>query len=158
MSTKPNTARSATRRSTSPRRAALVAGWALITLALVHLATVVFDAASPTEDTRRALDAMGQVRVTLPGLQPTMTQLFYGFSLTMALGLVTVGTLVVLVARRSAQAPELLVAVLVATVVFAGIGLVLSWLLMPLPPLVGMAVALAAGLYGLVAVRRISRP
>jgi len=84
------------------RRAGLVSGWTLIVLGIVHLATVAFDAAQPSEATRVAFEAMRQSRVLLPGPQPTMVQLFYGFSLTMALGLMAFGTLVVLVARRRA--------------------------------------------------------
>ncbi|MCL2625364.1 MAG: FAD-dependent oxidoreductase [Cystobacterineae bacterium] len=138
--------------STTSVRSAAVAGWSLIVLGIGHVSTVVASYGRHDEATRRALDGIEQVRVAMPGLQPTLAHLFNGYSLTMALLLVTVGTLLVLIARHTQQAPGLLVAALWVVVVFAGVGLVLSWLFLPLPPLVGLTVALVAGLVGLAAV------
>jgi hypothetical protein len=90
----------------------------------------------------------------MPGLPRSLADLVLGFSLMMLPLLVTVGALLVLVARHAAQAPGLLATVQPVVVAFAGVGLVLSWLYLPLPPVVGLSIALAAGLWGLVAVRR----
>jgi hypothetical protein len=136
------------------RRSIAVAGWSLVALGVGHAFTDVAGSGQHDEATRRALDGLEQVRVAMPGLQPTLARMFNGYSLTMALLLVTVGTLLVLMARHAEQAPGLLVAALWVVVAFAGAGLVLSWLFLPLPPLVGLTVTLVAGLVGLVAARR----
>lgn len=150
----PTTARPAALRPATLRRSVTVAGWSLVVLGVGHASTDVASSGRRDEATRRALDGLEQVRVAMPGLRPTLARLFDGYSLTMALLLVTVGTLLVLIARHAEQAPGLLVAALWVVVAFAGTGLVLSWLFLPLPPLVGLAAALGAGLVGLVAARR----
>ena len=133
-----------------------MAGRTLIVLGIVHLATTAQAVAQPGE-AKAVFDAMGEYRLAFPGPKPTMLQLYFGFGLTMALGLLAFGTVVVLVARRKVQAPGLLVPVLAVAVAYSGIGLGLAVLFFPLPPLVGMAVALVAGLYGLVSARRATR-
>ena len=142
----------------APRRAVRTGGWALIVLGVVHLATEVGTAGSHDAATRRAMDGLAQVRMTTPGPQPTLADLFLGFSLMMGLLLLTVGTLVVLMARYADRAPGLLTAALWVMVVASAIGLVLSWLLFPLPPLVGLSVSLVAGVTGLVTTRRTTAP
>jgi hypothetical protein len=147
-----------TRTATRLRRTALVAGWTLIVLGIVHTITVILNAAQRDDATRAAFDAMDRVTVSVPGPHHTMTQLFYGFSLTMALGLATIGTLLVLMARYAERAPGLLEATLWALVIFAAAGLILAWLLLPIPPVAGLSVVLVAGLTGLIATRRPSPP
>ena len=136
------------------RRCTAVAGWSLVVLGVGHASTDVAGRGQRDEATRRALDGLEQVQVAMPGLRPTLARLFDGYSLTMALLLVTVGTLLVLIARYAAQTPALLVATLWVVVVFAAVGLVLSWLFLPLPSLVGLTVVLVAALVGLVAAHR----
>jgi len=129
-------------------------GWTLVVLGIVHLATEVATAGNHDDATRQALDGLAQVRLTTPGPQPTLADLFFGFSLMVGLTLLAVGTLVVLMARYGEQAPGLVTAASWVLVVFTAAGLVLSWLFLPLPPLVGLGVALVAALTGLVATRR----
>jgi len=142
-----------TTRPTVLRRTTLVAGWSMIVLGVGHLVTFLASAGQDAT-TSRELKRLAEVQVAVPGLPHSLADLFLGFSLTMALLLVTVGALLVLVARHAAQAPGLLATVQLVVVTFAGVGLVLSWLYLPLPPVVGLSIALAAGLWGLVAARR----
>jgi hypothetical protein len=128
-----------------------VAGWALVVLGAGHLLTVAATlAGEPDPATRRALDGLAAVRVGMPGPQPTLAELFDGYSVLMGLMVAAAGALLLALTRHTTQAPGLLRAGLALTGVTAAAGLVVSWLLMPLPPLIGLGVTLAACVGGLV--------
>lgn len=95
-----------------------------------------------------------RTRVSMPGPQPTLAELFDGYSLLMGLMVVTSGALLLALTRHAAQAPGLLRSGLALTWVAAAAGLVVSWPLMPLPPLIGLGVTLVACVGGLVRSRR----
>jgi hypothetical protein len=133
------------------RWAGRVAGWALVVLGVGHLLTVAATlAGEPDPATRRALDGLAAVRVGTPGPQPTLAELFDGYSVLMGLMVVAAGALMLALTRHAAQTPGLLRAGLALIGVTAAVGLVVSWLLMPLPPLIGLGVTLAACISGLV--------
>ena len=136
------------------RRAAAVAGWSMLVLGVGHTLTFIATSGQHDAATRRALAGLEEVAVAMPGLRHTLADLFTGYSLMMALLLATAGVFLLLMARCAEQAPGLLTSALTTTVVFAGVGLVLSWMLLPFPPLVGLSVALVAGVSGLIASRR----
>jgi hypothetical protein len=134
-----------------PRRAARVTGWTLVVLGLTHLVTVA-GAALGGQDaaTLRVTDQMRTVRVALPGLQPTMADLFTGYSLAMGLMVVTAGSLLLVVAGAPVATVRTGLAV---SAVSSAIGLVVAWALLPSPPVLGLGVALVATVAGLVGKR-----
>ncbi len=136
------------------RRAAQVAGWSMLLLGVGHLVSFAAAAGRYDDATRRALDGLEQATVSMPGLTHTLADLFTGYNLMVAALPTTVGVLMLLMARYAEQVPGLLVSVLWVMVAFTTVGLVISWLFLPLPPLVGMSVALVAGLVGLLQARR----
>jgi hypothetical protein len=129
----------------------------LVALGVGHLLTFVASSAQPDAATRAALAGLEDVAVALPGPRHTLGDLFTGYSLMMALLLAAVGSLLLLMARHATQAPQLLVAALMVSLIVAAIGLVLSGLFLPLPPLVGLTVVLVAGVAGLLFSRRPTR-
>lgn len=137
------------------RRAARVAGWALVVLGLGHLLTVGAGAISDRDEaTRRALDGLSAVRVALPGPRPTLAELFDGYSLMMGVMVAAMGALLLMVSRPGVSAAGLLRPGLWLTGVVAAVGLVVSWVLLPFPPLVGLGVTFAASVVGLTGPRR----
>lgn len=142
------------------RRSARVAGWTLVVLGLGHLLTVAVGSMNQDEATRDALDGLSKVRVGLPGPRPTLGELFDGYSLMMGAMVAALGLLLLVVSGRGlasrpeADAAGLLRPVLWLTGVVAAVGLVISSLLLPFPPLIGLGVTLVACIVGLAGPRR----
>ena len=133
------------------RRAARVAGWALVVLGGGHLLTVAATAVGDQDAaTRRALDGLSAVRVGLPGPRPTLADLFTGYSLMMGLMVVTAGALLLTLSRRGGQDAGALRTALWLTAASSALGLVVSWRMLPFPPLIGLSVALLASVAGLI--------
>jgi hypothetical protein len=128
-----------------------IAGWALVVLGSGHLVTVAADNARVVDAaTAEAMAALGRAEVSMGGPTHTLAQLFLGYSLLMGLMVVAFGAAVVVAAPRMGGAGWGGLRPLLATVaVVSLIGLGLSVWLMPLPPIIGLSVALIAALWGL---------
>jgi len=129
-------------------RAAQVTGWTLVALAAVHIATEVAGlAGTPTAKLQTATTAMDQVAV------PTSTHSYlvtsYGVSFAMALFLAAMGVAIVVAVRRGRTVPAVTRAMLWFAVAVTAIGLVLSIATLPLPPTIGLGIALVAAVIGL---------
>lgn len=125
---------------------ARIAGWSLVVLGCGHLVTVALDGSRRVDAaTSEAMAAMGRATVSLGGPSHSLAELFLGYSLLMGLMVISLGVAVVVAAPRMADPRPLLVAVAASCLV----GLALSVWLMPLPPIVGLSVALVGAVLGL---------
>jgi hypothetical protein len=129
--------------------------WCFIVVGGTHLVvTGVTVLGPPDPAAQRALDAMGDVPTTLAGVRTDMAQLFYGFSVAMALLGIGFGLLNLVVLR---QAPGILVGGTALLWVDAGVAallLAVAVLAFPAPPIVADAAALAAYGWALAMTRR----
>ncbi len=125
---------------------ARIAGWALVVLGCGHLATVAADGGRPVDAaTAEAMASLGRATVAMPGPAHTLADLFWGYSLLMGLMVIAFGAAIVVVARRVSDLRPLLA----VTAIGAATGLGLSVWLMPLPPIIGLSVALIGASWGL---------
>jgi hypothetical protein len=136
------------------RRLADIGAWCFVVIGVAHLFIMALSAVrGVTPAVQHTRDAMRATPVSLLGLDRHMLQLYLGFSAAMAL--LAIGTGVVNLAAVR-LAPEVLVrgaALLWINLVLAVFVLAVSILAFPWPPIVALAVAVAA--YGrALAVRR----
>jgi len=130
-------------------RATKVAGWTLIILAIVHTATDIATLLSePSQQMRAATIAMKQV--VIPTSSHSFALFVYGVSFTMALFLAATGSTLLLAARYGRHVPSLIRAMLWLTLVVTVVGVIISILFMPLPPIIGLSVAFIAAAIGLI--------
>jgi hypothetical protein len=129
--------------------------WCFIVLGVTHLVVAGVDAlGSPDPATQRALDAMGGVPTTLPGVRTDLAQLYHGFSVAMALFGIGFGLLNLLVLW---QAPLIVVhgtALLWVDAAVSALLLAVALLAFPAPPIVATTAALAAYGWALALTRR----
>ncbi len=130
---------------------ARIAGWALVVLGSGHLVTVAADGARPADAaTSEAMAALVRAEVSMGGPTHSLAELFLGYSLLMGLMVIAFGAAVVVAAPRMGGAVRARLRPLLATVAAVSlVGLGLSVWLMPLPPIIGLSVALIAALWGL---------
>jgi hypothetical protein len=132
--------------------------WCFIVVGGTHLVVMGVDAlGSPDPAAQRALDAMGGVSTTLPGIRSDMARLNYGFGVAMALLGIGVGVLNLLVVVR--LAPGILVRGTALLWVDTGISallLTVSVLAFPAPPIVATTAALAAYGWALAIIRGVA--
>ena len=134
--------------NTRSLRAAQVAGWTLVVLAAVHITTeIAAIAGDPTAGLLAATTAMDRVAVPTSAHSYLVTS--YGVSFTMALFLAATGAAVVLAVRRARAVPAVTRAMLWFAATVTAIGLVISIATLPLPPTIGLAIALVAAVIGL---------
>lgn len=125
---------------------ARIAGWSLVVLGCGHLITLALDGARPLDAaTTEAMAALTRATVSMGGPSHTLAELFLGYSVLMGLMVISLGASVVVVAPRTAGLRPLLAVVAAAAL----IGLVVSVWLMPLPPIIGLSLALIGALMGL---------
>lgn len=135
------------------RRSIAVGAWSLVVTGVGHATLVAVGSvtAPPTGEVeaRRVMAATDAVGL---GLERSLSQLFLGFSVTMALFLVALGALTLLALHH---APRLFLdtgTVLLLDLAVAGTALAISATLLPPPPIVLFTVATAA--FGAAAVLR----
>ncbi len=133
-------------RSRSIRSIAMsVTGWLLVCTGAGHGLLVVGGLfAKPSAQQQVVRDAMVGTSMDMAGLERNYWQLFQGFSLLMALMLIGYGVLLVLVTRAHSPALPVSRAVTVLTAAIIAPALLISVLLLPLPPIVLLSLALAA--------------
>jgi hypothetical protein len=135
---------------------ARIFGWSLVVLGAGHLLTVALDLVrTPDLATAQAMAALRQASVAMPGPQHNLEQLLWGYSTVMGLMVIAFGAAFLWAARR---APEGLGSLLWMGTLVALIGLVISVLLMPLPPTIGLSVALVGAAIGLTERRGRAKP
>jgi hypothetical protein len=129
--------------------------WCFIVVGATHLLIMAVTVLGPPDAAaQRALDAMAGVPTTLPGIRTDMAQLYYGFSVAMALLGLGFGLLNLVVLRL---APGILVRGTALLWVNAGVAallLAVAVLAFPVPPIVATAAALAAYGWALALTRR----
>ena len=139
------------------RRSIAVGAWSLVVTGVGHAALVAIDSVTaPPTGEAEARRVMATTDVVGLGLERSLSQLFLGFSVTMALFLVALGMLNLLALRH---APQLFLdtsAVLLLDLTVAVTALAISATLLPPPPIVLFTVTTAA--FGAaVALRRTAR-
>jgi hypothetical protein len=129
--------------------------WCFIVVGAAHLLVMAVTVLGPPDPAaQRALDAMAGVPTTLPGTRSDMAQLYYGFSVAMALLGLGFGLLNLVVLRL---APGILNRGMALLWVDAGVSallLVVALLAFPAPPIVAATAALAAYGWALAITRR----
>ena len=127
------------------RRSIAVGAWSLVVTGAGHGALVVVGSVTaPPVAEAEARRVMAATEAVGLGLERSLSQLFLGFSVTMALLLVAFGVLNLLALRH---APQLFLGtdtVLLLDLAVVMIALVISATLLPPPPIVLLAVATAA--------------
>jgi len=140
-------------RGKRPVQALKVSGWTLIVLALAHTATDIATLLSePSPQQNAATAAMQQVMI--PTSSHSMASFVYGLSFSMALFLAAIGIALLLIARFGAHEPSLIRAMLWLTTALCAVGLIISILLMPLPPIIGLSIAAISAIVGLLSANR----
>jgi hypothetical protein len=122
-------------------------GWSFVVLGAGHLGTAAFELVrAPDAATLQAMAGLRAAAVAMPGPLRNLEQLMWGYSILMGLMVIAFGVAYLGMARRAGAAlrPLLWLAVIVTLV-----GLVISLLLMPLPPIIGLGVGLAGAVVGL---------
>jgi hypothetical protein len=127
--------------------AARIVGWSLIVLGAGHLATTALDSVrTPDAVTVEAMAALRQASVAMPGPAHNLEQLWWGYSTLMGLMVIAFGAAFIWAAGCAAGS---LKSLLWFGVAVALVGLAISLLLMPLPPIIGLSVALVGAIFGL---------
>lgn len=126
---------------------ARILGWSVLLLGAGHLITVALELLRvPDQPTQRAFEALSLAKVSMPGPQRNLEQLFWGYSLLMGLMVIAFGATVIWAAG---QIRESLRPLLWLGGAFSLLGLIISAMLMPIPPIVGLSVALLGAVVGL---------
>ncbi len=126
---------------------ARIFGWSLLVLGAGHLSTAVAELGrTPDAATQQAMAALRLAAVAMPGPQRNLEQLMWGYSLLMGLMVIAFGAAFLWAASRASGSLRLLLWI-GAGVALAG--LAISALLMPLPPIIGLGVALVGAVFGL---------
>ena len=122
-----------------------VGAWCFIVIGLAHLLVQLAAlTGSPAPGVQRVFDAMSHTSTSLLLLGRSLTQLFYGFSVTMALSILGLGILDLVVVRQARQLVARGWAVPGTNLALASLGLAVSLLAFPEPPIAALAIATVA--------------
>lgn len=126
---------------------ARILGWSMVVLGVGHLSTVAVEVGAGLDPaSERALASLSEVAVAMPGPQRGLDQLYWGSSLMMAVMVIGFGLVVLWAAKK---APDSLRSLLWLGGTVALAALIVSAVLLPIVPIIGLSIAVLGAILGL---------